>query len=163
MPKLSTRIEGQFSYLNPAEWFEKQSDKRGLFPNGWFVISHQWVLGKDSKQKRRRPYGRLFAIESEQARIFRAIRFSPVLKGGAKAGNGEIVLDWGGWLALTGFPTEDINSISLKIRPAKWWEEVFCAGPSHPDPAVRQASLIAVVACGLGVLSVILAVLGWIT
>lgn len=148
---MNERIEATLSRKSWSSFDENESSTNA---NGWFVVSHRWV---PEKKRRRRLYGTWHKIQSDHATIYRIIRFSPSLKGTEKSQEGEIVLDWGGWLALSDYPEEHATKMQLVITKAKLCELVY-AGVKHPDPAFRLASWLALLSIFLGIISVILTI-----
>jgi len=142
------KFEGLFSRKSPVNFFNDTNS-----PIGWTVVSHRWVT---EKKERRNTHGRWHKISSDNGSIYRILRYSVNLKGSNKTNNGEIVLDWIGWIDLYGREEEVNEPLNLKIKTVKWWEIIFC-GFSHPDPSYRLATLLAVISVGLGVLSVVIA------
>lgn len=141
-------IDRIFKRLSPAELGEQVT-----LPAGWFVISFRHVPGKDV---RRKLYGKWCKISSESGSIFRVLRFTGNLAF-ALENPAEIILDYSGWLELTGHDEDTKKEIELKIRRAKWYQYPSCAH-SHPDPSYKLANWIALLSLGLGLLSIALAI-----
>ena len=142
-------MKGTFSRVAPADFAEKIG-----IPMGWMVISHRWI---PEKVKRRLAHGRWFRLKSTYGEVFRVLRFSASLPGGPSNGTGELVIDWAAWLELYGFAEDVKNPLELEISQARWWQLPKLAA-SHPDPAFRLSSILALVSVGLGALSILLAV-----
>lgn len=140
------QFKGEFSRKSPAKFF-RDTD----VPVGWFVVSHRWV---SNKKDRRISHGKWHKITSKYETIYRILRYSVNLP----KKEGVIVLDWIGWIDLNGREEAVDNPISLQIKTVKWWEYPKCA-LSHPDPAYRLATKLAIVSIGLGFLSLIIAFL----
>ena len=66
-------------------------------------------------------------------------------------------MDWGGWLKLDGYKEETSEELELNLKPAGW-RSIPAIALSHPDPAYRVATKIALLSFGLGILSLVLAV-----
>lgn len=145
------RIEGEFTQVT-------RSKIPGDFeiPAGWFVISYKLV---ECKKDRRLLHGRWFSIKSPNGEIFRILRFSPhlepkSLEDGSKT-KGEIILDWPGWVELSGYG-EAKEPLDLVLEEAGWWRFPQLV-MSHPDPMFRLAGLLGLISVGLGILSLFLA------
>ncbi len=143
-------IKGSFYRLSPSIF----ADKIGI-PPAWFVISYRWM---SSKKKRRISHGQWYRITSEFETIYRILRFSPNIKGGSKQGEGQIVLDWPGWIDLFGRAEDVDGTIELRIAPARWWEYPKLA-LAHPDPTHRLAGELGLLSVALGILSIVLAII----
>lgn len=143
-------IKGEFDRKSPINFF-RDTD----VPVGWFVISHRWVEGK---KNRRLTHGKWHKIISNEDIIYRILRYSINLKGSNRTNKGVIVLDWIGWIDLHGREEDVDHPINLEIKTVKWWELPKC-GLSHPDPAYRLATRMAIVSILLGIISVIIALL----
>ncbi len=122
-------------------------------PAGWFVISHRWISEKD---ERRQMHGRWFRIKSPKGEIFRILRFSPNLEGSKASGEGEMIVDWPGWIELNGMEAETEKQLGLELKEAKWWNFPQLV-MSHPDPVYRLSGFLGLLSVGLGLLSLILA------
>lgn len=138
-------IKGKFERVPP-------SDRTEQLTLGWVAISHRFL---DDKQSRRGAFGKVYKIKSEHGVIYRNFKFSPRLKGSAKKGEGQILLDWQGWLDLCNIECEN-DSIELSIKKANVFEEFFHS-VTHPDPAYRHSMAVARVGLYLGIISLILA------
>lgn len=126
-------------------------------PTGWFVLPFRLMPKID---ERRKYHGKWFTIESEQQRIFRVLRFAPNLHGSIKDNNPkDILLDWVGWIDLCGRDEEVEVPLQLKISKSTLWQKMVCAGLKHPEPTYRFAYGLALVSVGLGLLSILLAIL----
>ncbi len=123
-------------------------------PQGWFAISHLFV---EDKTARRKAYGQWHRIKTTHGTIYRVLRFAPNLKGSAKQGEGEMLIDWNGWLSLTGLGGAD-DSLEVEVEKAAWWE-YFHLAFSHPDPMYRYNATFAFVGFALGVVSLAVAFL----
>jgi hypothetical protein len=145
-------MQGTFSRKTPSSIAENIE-----LPLGWFVVSWRWI---DVKATRRRSHGRLYRISSGEQGVYRILRFSTGLKGGCKQGSGEIAIDWPAWLELNDFAEEIHNELELKLEPAPRWQ-LWRLAFSHPDPAYRLAGILGVVSVGLGVLSILLALIAF--
>ncbi|HUW29349.1 MAG TPA: hypothetical protein VMV97_12145 [Sulfuriferula sp.] len=141
-------MKAQFTRVSPAAFLEKIG-----IPAGWFVISHRWM---PEKSNRRLSHGRWFKIKSTHGEVFRILRFSASLEGSPKAGSGQIVIDWPGWLDLFGRADDVDGPIELEFSEARWWQFPRLA-VSHPDPTIRLSGLLGLLSVVLGVLSAILA------
>lgn len=141
-------ISGSFARVAPVAFAEKAD-----FPLGWVVVSHRWLT---AKADRRDAHGRWYRIQCDGRTIYRAIRFSGKLKGSPKQGIGEIVIDWPGWLDLNGRAEEVDNSIELSLRRVRFYD-LPRVPVHHPDPAIRVAGWLGLISVGLGILSIILA------
>lgn len=144
----SVVIRGTFARLSPAAFAEKLG-----IPLGWFVISHRWMA---ERQTRRLLHGKWFKISSATGSVYRVLRFSANLAG-TPGKAGEIVIDYDAWLDLFGRVENVGGPLELEIRRARWWESLRLA-TSHPDPAFRLASWIAVLSLVLGLISLVLGV-----
>lgn len=118
-------------------------------PLGWFAISHRYV---DDKKGRRKAYAEWYRLKSKHGTIYRILRFSPRLKGSPRQEVGQLLMDWNGWLELTGYGDGERETIEIEVKRAKWWE-YFHLAMSHPDPAYRHNSALAIVGLFLGVVS----------
>ena len=145
------KIKGDFARTSPAAFAEKIG-----IPQGWFVISHNWV---PTKKARRLSHGKWFKISSSEGSVYRILRFSVKLRGTPKSGTGDIVLDWPGLLKLSGYAEDIPEEITLEITKIKWWEYAFVPF-SHPDPTIKLASILAALSVGLGLVSVAISVCG---
>jgi hypothetical protein len=143
-------ISGSFVRMSPADF----AQKIGILP-GWFVISHHHM--KDKKQ-RRFAHGCWYKIVGENERsVFRVLRFSPRLSAGKNDNNPQIVIDWPAWLELSDFDENTSKPIHLEIKKANWYFAPALA-VSHPDPSTRLAGWLGLISIGLGLLSVVLAI-----
>ena len=138
-------MKGRFVRVPPT-------DKTEPLALGWFAISHLW---EEDKLTRRESYSMTFKIKSKHGKIFRTLRFSPRLKGTPKQGQGQILIDWHGWLTVC----EDLHErddVELTITRANVLE-VFLHSTSHPDPAYRHSMAVARTGLYIGIISLILA------
>jgi hypothetical protein len=130
-------------------------DSRIDLAAGWFAVSHNWV---QEKSTRRTDHGKWHRIASDSGVVYRILRFSPNLKRDDKREEGDIVIDWMGWMDLSG-RVEDVDQpLSLKVRRAHWWELPRC-GLTHPDPSYRLSAALALLSAVLGIVSVVVALL----
>lgn len=116
-------------------------------------MSWRWV---PDKARRRRLHGKLVKLSADGRTILRVLRFSTRLGGTPRSGEGQIVLDWPGWLELNDFDEDADGSIQVTVRNARWYEQwkiVF----SHPDPTYRIAGQLGAVSVVLGIVSLIIA------
>ena len=141
-------MQGQFTRVSPASFADRVE-----VPLGWFVISHRWM---PDKKERRQGHGKWYRLSTANGSVYRVLRFSVNLEGTPDKG-GQIVLDWPAWLDLHGREENVDGSLTISIIRARWYEYPGLA-ISHPDPAIRWGSWIAVLSLALGVISVILAV-----
>ena|SRR5438034_1136524 len=130
-----------------------EATRTASLPVGWFALSPRW---HPHKQDRRRFHGSWFVLQSEHAKITRILRYSPVLQGAPGAGHGDLVIDWSGWMQLTGYADDFSEPIDVAFRPATFIEKIN-AWYTHPDPTYRLAVGLGVVSLALGVLSLVLA------
>ena len=142
-------MQGTFRRVSPAAFAERVG-----IPAGWVVVSYRWM---PDKSQRRRSHGRWFKIESEKATVFRILRFSAQLSGSPKVGHGQLVVDWPAWLQLHGYEDNVDPPLELKFTRVGWWAFPILA-ISHPDPTIRLTGALGVLSFGLGVLSVVLAI-----
>ncbi|MDE2335848.1 MAG: hypothetical protein KGL10_00895 [Alphaproteobacteria bacterium] len=142
-------IKSQFTRVSPAKFAETIG-----IPMGWFVISHRWM---PDKKQRRLSHACWFKIKSAHGEIYRILRFSANLPGSPSLEQGDIVLDWLGWIDLFDRAEEVEGPIELEISEAKWWNWQTLA-VSHPDPSMKLAARIALLSFWLGILSFILSV-----
>jgi len=142
-------INGTFTRASPADFAEKVG-----IPAGWFVVSWRWM---PETLQRRAQHGKWYKITSKHESIYRVLRFSTKLNGGEVKGEGQIVMDWSGWIELSGFANNTNVELTLEITPVSWWKYLVCV-LSHPDPIYRLASELAILSVALGILSVVLAV-----
>jgi hypothetical protein len=139
-----------FTRTTPAVFAQKTG-----IPAGWIVVHHDLVK---TKAERRRASGRWFKLKSSSGNIYRILRFSPRLRGPPHDEPYELVIDWPGWLILHNYDDNLDPPLVLEIFRTKWWEFPRLA-VSHPDPLARTAGILGLVSVGLGILSVILALL----
>ncbi|HPM48104.1 MAG TPA: hypothetical protein PLW78_10245 [bacterium] len=148
--------------LLPVTSFEKEFNAK-INP-GWLVISYRWA-SEDTKSERRRKYGRWYEIKSENGRIFRVMSFSGSIEGNyvneKKCFIGDIVVDWAGWIELTGYSGEEKKQIEVQIRQIRKWQYILCAF-SHPDPNYRLSALLGLLSLFLGLLSLVFAIIPFI-
>lgn len=141
-------VRATFTRVSPSAFAEKVG-----IPLGWCVISHRWM---PEKKDRRHAHGKWFRLSSAEGTVYRVLRFSANLQGSPGA-EGQLVIDYPGWLDLLG-RTENTNvSVPIKITPVRWWHAGILA-VSHPDPSVRLAGWLAVLSFGLGIVSVVLGI-----
>jgi len=151
-------IKGNFKRF----WPEKSKRKSSL-PAGWFTLNYNLV---PKKLDRRHLRGSWFKIKEDNNKnvIYRILRFDPTLPGKNDKDEQMIVIDWDGWLYLT--LNEDEENVpkkaELTISKANFFEVLFKASMKHPDPVYRLTFIIAVTSVLLGILSVILAIVGFI-
>ena len=119
---------------------------------GWFAISHRWT---DDVQKRRASYGSIYKISSSKGSIYRNLKFSPRLKGSAKQQQGQILIDWYGWICLN-VSGEESEPETLTIKKASILE-TFYYTTTHPDPAYRHSMALARMGLYISFMSIILA------
>jgi hypothetical protein len=124
----------------------------GEIPVGWFVVSVRLL----DKSERRIGHGKWHKIMAGRRRIYRILRFSTSLSEPQDDTEGQIVLDYMGWIDLAGRLDDIPTSLALTVRKARFWEVIFCCGNSHPDPSYRLAFQLALY---LGLLSVLLGLL----
>jgi len=144
-----SEITGVFTRMSPSAF----ADEEGV-PPAWFVISYRWM---SEKKKRRISHGRWYRISSKYDTIYRILRFSPILKGSSKKGEGHIVIDWAGWIDLWDRAEDVKEPITLSIEPAKWWQYPLLA-IAHPDPTHRLAGELGLVSLAMGILSLALSI-----
>ncbi|MHC3995717.1 hypothetical protein ACXWTF_12905 [Thiomicrolovo sp. ZZH C-3] len=123
-------------------------------PLGWFALSHRYV--GDIKE-RRKMHGEWFRLKSKEGTIYRVLRFSPRLKGSERKEEGQLLIDWNGWLDLNGHDTKD-DAIEIEIAKARPWE-YFHLALSHPDPTYRHNSVLAIVGLALGAVSLVVSLI----
>lgn len=124
----------------------------GELREGWFAVSHHWVL---EKEQRRRLYGRWFRLDSDHVGhrpVFRVIRFSPNLPYDSSQHVGGIAIDWEAWIDLQGRDGIELDILHLMIRPARPWEAAY-AVLWHPNPSERWAARLGALALVLSLLS----------
>lgn len=144
-------MKGLFQRVSPAKFAESVG-----IPAGWFVISHRYM---PERLSRRFAHGRWYKISSAEGSIYRILRFSPNLVGSPGPNNeGQIVLDWPGWLDLHGRAENVDAPLNLTYSEVKWWSYPKMA-IVHPDPTVRLAGELGLLSSALGVLSVALAII----
>lgn len=134
--------KGTFSRKPPAQFGEKVD-----LPLGWAVLRHGHL---NPKQKRRDVTYRWATIVCSKRKIFRVLQFS---------GNvplNEIVLDWPGWIDLQGRVADTLDTIDLEVRKPHFWEYLVIPF-SHVDPGYRMSAWLGAISVGLGVLSIVLA------
>lgn len=138
-------MKGRFVRVPPT-------DKTEPLALGWFAISHLWM---EDKLQRRHAYSTVYKIKSKHGTIYRTIRFSPRLKGTPKSQEGQMLIDWHGWLTIC----EDLQEgspIELSIKKANPFE-VFYHSITHPDPGYRHSMAVARVGLYISLISLILA------
>lgn len=119
---------------------------------GWFAISHRFIEGKKT---RRNSYGVIYKIKSKDGSvIYRTLRFSPRLKGSTRTGEGQILLDWQGWINLSDIDTEK-EALELKITKANLFGRIYHS-MSHPDPIYRHSMKVARIGLYISLISLIL-------
>ena len=128
--------------------FIRKTSKDDFLQNGWFAINHNWVL----KEKRRRFHGKWFKLISKYGKSYRILRFDPRI-GKVQESKGEIDVDWQAWIKLNGFANDILGSLELEIKKVRFWEYSF-VGLTHPDPAIRLSSYLALISIILGILGV---------
>lgn len=137
-------ITGLFDRVAPTQQTEQ-------LPLGWFAISHRYV---DDKKERRKAHGEWYRLKSKYGTIYRVLRFSPRLKGSPRQKVGQVLMDWNGWLELTGYGDDEDGLIEIVVERAAWWE-YFHLAMSHPDPTYRHNSALAIVGLILGIASML--------
>jgi hypothetical protein len=140
-------FHGEFQRVSPAGF-----GVRAEIPVGWFVVSYRWV---EDRTARRKSHGKWHRITSEYGSVYRILRYSVNLKGSASGAEGDMVLDWMGWIDLWGRDEDVDRRLALVVRGAHWWELPLC-GLTHPDPSYRLATVLAVLSVVLGIVSVFL-------
>lgn len=101
-------------------------------------------------------HGRWFRIRIQEREIYRILRFAPNLKGSKKRGEGEMFVDWPGWIELSDHEAETERPLDLVLEEAGWWRfPQFVM--SHPDPMFRLAGFLGLLSVALGLLSLFLA------
>lgn len=123
----------------------------GEFPIGWFAVSHHCI---PDKKERRLTTGKWFCIRSEHSKVYRVLRFFPRLAFNKTDKQGQIIMDYSGWLKLSDFPEDTELALQLSIRRAKKHEYLHCL-LSHPEPSFRLAGWLAVISVGLGLIGLI--------
>lgn len=141
-------FEATFERIAPAAFAEKVG-----IPLGWIVVHYDHI---PAKADRRIAHGEWFEISSGRAKIYRLLRFSPNVKKGGAATNGEIVIDWIGWIDLYVRDEEVAGPILLKLRRVPWWKRPWVY-LKHPDPAVRLSGWLGWASVILGVIALLLA------
>lgn len=136
MPKV--KIKQTFSRVVPGT----ASEDLNL---GWVAINFRLIEGKGP---RRALYGKLVRIKSSDSVIFRHLRFAPRLK------TNQILLDWNGYIDLSGRTGEEHPEMELEIRPANLFERLFSAD-THPDPTYRDSMKLARYGIYLAVLAML--------
>jgi hypothetical protein len=142
---MSTKIKGEFERIPPSE-------KTEPLVLGWFAISHRWM---SEKQIRRNAYGTVYKIKSEHGVIYRNLRFSPRLKGSSAKSEGQMLIDWQGWITLCDIDCEN-TKVEIEIKKANALE-MFYHSITHPDPSYRHSMAVARVGLYISVISLILA------
>lgn len=123
-------------------------------PNGWFALPYR--LMPDIKD-RRKYHGRWFIIKSNNAVIYRVLRFAAGLHGAKnKNVSNYMLLDWVGWIDLCGRDENTETPLELEIRPVPVWKQIF-AGFYHPEPSYRLSVIIAFISAILGIISIVIA------
>lgn len=121
--------------------------------SGVFVIRHSLI---ENSRLRRTLHGKWCEIKSDTQSVYRVIQFSPRLKGAARDdAESEIIIDWQGWLRLSGYAETTPEALPLTIVTLPWWKQIFAAW-HHPEPSMRLSSQIAL---SLGALSLFFAAL----
>jgi hypothetical protein len=130
-------FKGEFKRL-PLGWPTKNNFVE--VPLGWIAVRHDWVV---FKKDRRVLTGRLYRIRSQQGfTTYRFLRLMPNLKGARTMQPAEIVMDWDGWLDLSGRPEEVPDKLELEFSPVpRLLTPVFFT--KHPDPTHRLAATLA--------------------
>jgi hypothetical protein len=135
-------VTAHFDRVAPTQQTEQ-------LPLGWFAISHRYV---DGKKGRREAHGEWYRLKSKHGTVYRVLRFSPRLKGSPKQEVGQLLMDWNGWLELSGYGDSEHEPIEIEVKKAAWWE-YFHLAMSHPDPTYRHNSALAIVGLFLGIAS----------
>ena len=119
----------------------------------WVAVSHRFL---ETKDERRNAYGRWVKISSAEGSIYRVIRFSPRLK--SKGKDTQILIDYAGWLVLTGFDEDTNKPLELTIKKAS----IFCylhMALTSPEPLQRNNTVLALIGLALGVISLVVSFL----
>ena len=132
-----------------------QSLQSGQLSLGWCAISHRHFC---TKSERRRLTGNWICIRSEHAKIYRVLRFSATLRADVESNNGDLVLDYDGWLKLSDFIESTPEALQVTIDKVRWWQLPFCA-IGHPDPSYRLSSWLGIISVVLGLIGMGLGVL----
>src|SRR5947207_13631074 len=90
----------------------------GEIPVGWFAVSNSLL----EKSERRIGHGQWHKITGERYSIYRILRFSTSVIPPQNNTDGEIVLDYVGWIDLAGRITNIPTSMQLTVRRARFWE-----------------------------------------
>lgn len=143
-------FSGSFTRMSPATFAESIG-----IPLGWFVIDWRWM---PDKKQRRRNHGKVFQIQSGHGTVYRVLRFSTKLKGSPTSGEGKMVIDWPGWLELSGFAEDVDGPLNLTVSRVAPWNR-FMLIFSHPDPNYQLAGVLGLVSAFLGILSLVMALL----
>lgn len=121
---------------------------------GWFALSNVLCSREESTALIR---NRWYRLHSNCGTIYRVLRFSPLLNSGIQPEEGEIALDWDGYLELWG-QQEKTQPKELIITHVSPLQAVACAW-LYPDPAIRIGLQVAIV---LGGASVVISIIGFL-
>lgn len=126
-------------------------------PLGWVVLPFRAM---PIKSDRRKYHGKWIKIKSDDATIYRVLRFSANIKGKI-AGDGamDILLDWAGWLDLCGRVEDEIQELTLTISNTNIFERIY-AGLTHPEPTIKISMKLAIISVALGLTSILMAIPG---
>lgn len=139
------KLTGTFSRVPPGDQSEE-------LPAGYMTISHRWV---EDAAMRRQMHGGFYKISSKEPdakSIYRAIRFSPKLKGSSKQASGQTIIDWQGWIMLTGYADKQPHEIEINFTRVRWWQYPQI-GLSHPDALYRFNTVLALISFYLGIVA----------
>lgn len=117
---------------------------------GYVAISHHWVA---DKKQRRLLTGRWVKIRCGKETIYRVLRFSPQVSCDKNNKSGGIVIDYDGWLELSGYSEDSAQTLAVEIFPSRLGAATLGA-IRHPDPTHRLACQLAYISLFLGVLSI---------
>lgn len=145
----SLRIQGSFTRWRKSD----PTDQDKTLPLGWFAVRSDWVSEHDRAALR----GKWYKISCGGNHCYRSLSMDPTLKGSQKTGEGQINIDWDGWLALHGYQKPHEEPLELTIEPANRFQ-LLTVGHSHPDPGIRAAAIVASVSLGLGFLALVISV-----
>ena len=145
---MQKELIGTFSRIPPGDTTEE-------LPMGYITVSHRWI--KDAIT-RRRTHGGFYKITSaldDSKAIYRAIRFSPRLKGSSKQKSGQVIIDWQGWIMLTGYRDKMPDEVKLTFKRVHWWQYPQI-GLTHPDALYRFNSVVALISFYLGIVAIVI-------
>jgi hypothetical protein len=152
-------IKATFHFLSHKAWLKSEDLESDDLPLGWFVINWRW-FGNFSKNERRKMYGKWFRIRSTYGVTYRCLRFATngLRKTAEDAeSKDQIVLDWEGWIRLSGYGDHEREVLELVIRRATFREVLFAAW-KHPEPAYRLSFRISIIALLVGLFSLAVAI-----